>query len=860
MKFIRVVSFPPVIGAWMLAAVSTVVFSSFADAGADIGQVKPQGLRPARTAEACGTWMELSGGDDGFVPNSSLARPGDGPLIRDSAHFRVHYQNASLDSYADSIISAAERAYAVLIDTLAFAQPPSDAPNGGDGRIDIYVQPAPGVPYLGVTRPESWVGTPYANSYTSYMELVDTMGVDLLLTTTAHEFFHTIHIGYDKDENTSFLELISVWAEDRVYDEINAYRRHLPNFFSTPHKALFGHTYSNVVWAFYLTENFGDGVIEELLAACGGTVGNNIMQASEDVLAALGTDMISEVCAFHRWNFFTGARDVGQHYEEGADFPLVLIEKQVDCLPLAGYSNSLHKVGTMGCNYYEIYGDYYTDSLRLDVVPEYWALSIVRALRFTPGGITEDSYEYAQLTLDPPPIMDAAWSEVDSLLLIYTIESSAQPSNSFGLSASHAAPPPPLQPYVLVLDRDGCRRPFDGVNDDFSPGTGEDVPFAAALAEDSLLFVLSDSIPATLSHCDAIVIVGGYGGAGPLLSSVELDTLMAYMDRGGDVYVESDRLGEWMDPSVGQPTSEEAAFWGYFGCDFVPGDTMTVGNVDSWSTGDHSAIGSFAFAYDAGSPADNYVGELVPSIADTLAVDHSGRVRATVYKGPNDSYRIHSTVLLGASTPLNPGSSRDRYLYRILELLDSSVPALAVTAMDIRVENGHVFLEGIIEGYEGEPLYLQRLRTSAGHTGVPVNLSVWLDGEKVRLQAMDSPPAGETYTYRLSTGKDICERVLWQGEVKVDGAPLSLRAVYPNPSGGAFRMFIASPQAEAVLLRVYDAAGRLVFSDRTLLRAGDNEIAFDGMDLSGRRLSSGVYFLRLDALGQSIHRKLVIVR
>jgi hypothetical protein len=860
MKIIRIFASCSSLCAGIILAVIASASAPLASAAADFQRVNLQAPPAARAAEACGTWVELSRERDSHFPFVSVSRPANGPLMRDSGHFRVHYQSGSLESYADSILSAAEKAYAVLIDTIGYSQPPSDAPNGGDGRIDIYVQPAAGVPYLGVTYPESWTGTPYPNSYTSYMELVDSMGVDLLLTTTAHEFFHTIHIGYDKDENTSFLELISVWSEDRVYDEINAYLRHLPNFYSSPHKALFGYTYSNVVWAFYLSENFGDGVIRDILAACGATTGNNIMQASEDVLGALGTDMISEVCAFHTWNFFTGVRDDGLHYEEGTSFPLVLIEKEVDCIPLIGYTNAAHKAGTMGCNYFEIYGDYYTDSLRLDVVPEYWASSVIGALRFTPGGIAADRYEYAQFTIDPPPIMDVSWSEVDSLLLIYTIDSSALPSNSFGLSVSHAPPPPPLQPYVLILDRDGCRRPFDGVNDDFSPRTGEDVPFASALAEDTLLFVLSDSIPEALSNCDAMVIVGGYDDAGPLFSPAELETLMAYMDRGGDIYLESNRLGEWMDPSVGQPSSEEAAFWSYFGCDFIHGDTMTVGNVASWLTEDHSAVGPFAYAYDGGSPADNFVGELVPSLAETLAVDQLGRVRATVHKGAGDSYRIHSTVLLGASTPMNPESSRNRYLYRILELLDSSVPALAVTSMEIRIEDGLVVLEGIINGYNGESLSLLRLEEAGGNGGIPVPLSVGTDGGIVRLQATDSPPAGRTVAYRLSTGGDGSERVLWQGEVRVDGVPLSLRSIYPNPSGGEFRMFVASPRPETVLLRVYDAAGRLVYSDTILLRAGNNEIGFDGRDRSGRRLSSGVYFLRLDGSGKSFHRKLVIVR
>lgn len=843
---------PVLVGvAAFLAAMSPVAGSSCRAAPAD---------PVSHSAEPCGTWIGLSRDGNGRFQFESLARPADGPLVRDSDRFRVHYPDGSYDAYADSILSAAEKAYAVLIDTLGFLQPPSDAPNGGDGRIDIYVQSSSGFPYLGVTYPETWVGSPYDNSYTSYMELTDTMGIDLLLTTTAHEFFHTVQIGYDRDENISFLELLSVWCEDRVYDEINAYRRHLPKFFSSPHRALFGYTYSNVVWAFYLTENYGDGVLRDILEACGAVGGNNMVQSTGDVLAGFGTDMMSEVCTFHGWNFFTGVRDDGRHYEEGADFPLVFIEQTVDCLPAGGLTNSTHKVGTMGCNYFEIRGDHYTDSLRLDIVPEYYASSILASMRFTGDGFETDRTDYAQFTISPPPVMDASWQETDSLLLLYTIESSAQSGNSFGMSASHAAAPPPAQPYVLVLDRDGCRRPFDGINDDFSPAAGEDFPYAAALAADSILFALTDSIPAALSYCEAIVIVGGYNAAGPLFSTAELETLTAYMDRGGDIYLESNRLGEWMDPLQGEPAPAEEAFWSCFGCNYVRGDTMTTGNVSSWHTEENSSLGAFAYAYDAGGDPDNFVGELVPTLAETLAVDQSGRVRATVMKGANDSYRIHSTVLLGGSTPLNPESSRGRFLFRIFELLESSVPALAVTFLDVRVDNDRILFDGRIEGYNGEPLSLLRLGAVERDAGVPVPLVIGTEGASVSIHAVDSPPPGNAYTYRLYAGSGAYERILWQGEAGVIGVPLSIQAISPNPSSGAFRMFVTAPRPEPALLRIYDVGGRLVFREARRLHAGDNEIAFDGRDLHGRRLSSGVYFVRLDGSGRSFHKKLVIVR
>ncbi|NIM19538.1 MAG: T9SS type A sorting domain-containing protein [Candidatus Latescibacteria bacterium] len=811
--------------------------------------------RSAKTVEPCGTWIALTHIPKDKIPGESLARPPYGPIISDSDHFRVHYSDNQLDGYAQDILSAAEKAYRVLIDTLGYFSPPPDT-GGGDSRTDIYVRSSAVFPYLGETQPESWIAAPFPNSYTSYIQLTDTMGTDLLLTTTVHEFFHVIQIGYDALENVSFLEMISVWSEDRVYDDINAYLRHLPKFFSSPEKALFGHTYSNVVWAIYLAENFGSDVIRDILETCGSTAGNNIRPATESVLAGLGTDLASEISTFTLWNFFTGARDNGQCYEEGASYPLVSIERTVECLPLFDYT-TLHKPGTLGCNYFEIYGDHYTDSLALEVIPEWWAASVVTLTRFTDGGVATEDFLYPQFTLDPPPIVEPAWDEIDSLLLIYSIDMSGTPSNNFGLSAYHTGIESPVQPFVLVLDRDGCRRPFDGFNDDFSERDGEDYPFADAFAERSVNFFLSDSIPKDLSPCDAIFVIGGYDAAGVDLEPAELETLMAFMDRGGDIYLESNCIGQWLDPLVGSPSPTEEAFWNYFGCGFLPGDTMTIGNVSTWRTLDSTPVGAYLFAYDAGGPPDDFVGELVPSTAETLVVDQGNHVRSTIINGPNESYRIHSTILLGASTGI--GSTRGDYMYRILEVFDSTVPSLAVGFINLAKVVGGVDFEGKIEGYSGEELLLVRIEEGGQSHAVKVPLVIRGEGGEIWITATDSPPAGR-YHYRLLARVEGGILTLWEGHVTVEAPPLSVSAVFPNPSRGGFTLLVESPNTEAALMHVYDAAGRLVYQNHRILHSGTNALAFDGRDGLGRALPSGVYFIRLDTSNNSSHRKVVIVR
>jgi hypothetical protein len=89
----------------------------------------------------------------------------------------------------------------------------------------------------------------------------------------------------------------------------------------------------------------------------------------------------------------------------------------------------------------------------------------------------------------------------------------------------------------------------------------------------------------------------------------------------------------------------------------------------------------------------------------------------------------------------------------------------------------------------------------------------------------------------------------------------------PNPFGSSVRIaYRVPPGAGNAGVAVFDAAGRLI---RRLRAAGgggsgdggEYEATWDGRDAGGRRVASGVYFMRLQpASGPSLTRKVVIVR
>jgi hypothetical protein len=93
-------------------------------------------------------------------------------------------------------------------------------------------------------------------------------------------------------------------------------------------------------------------------------------------------------------------------------------------------------------------------------------------------------------------------------------------------------------------------------------------------------------------------------------------------------------------------------------------------------------------------------------------------------------------------------------------------------------------------------------------------------------------------------------------------AQTALHQNVPNPFNPMTQISFDLAQNGRVALRIYDVAGRLV---RTLIdkdmSAGRNQnVVWNGLDDQNRRVSSGVYFYRLDAAGVSLTKKMVVMK
>jgi hypothetical protein len=123
--------------------------------------------------------------------------------------------------------------------------------------------------------------------------------------------------------------------------------------------------------------------------------------------------------------------------------------------------------------------------------------------------------------------------------------------------------------------------------------------------------------------------------------------------------------------------------------------------------------------------------------------------------------------------------------------------------------------------------------------------------------------SGSTYKYRIEYKADgVTRRVLFETEaVAIPDLPVSLYQNHPNPFNPRTVVRFYLPEAQEILLDVYDVSGRRVARLAEGMREkGYHEVIWDGRNSSGETCSSGVYFTRLEAGKSSMSRKMVIMR
>jgi hypothetical protein len=148
-------------------------------------------------------------------------------------------------------------------------------------------------------------------------------------------------------------------------------------------------------------------------------------------------------------------------------------------------------------------------------------------------------------------------------------------------------------------------------------------------------------------------------------------------------------------------------------------------------------------------------------------------------------------------------------------------------------------------------------------TGSELRVLLWsLDGKSV--------PAGSAKLFSFE-GKNVelvsveaadnLGRTL-KGTISTKSIPtnFALLGNYPNPFNPSTNISFALPENSSVSLKVYNIAGQLVWNYEKYYEAGTHTITWNGTNLNGESVSSGVYFYRLVAGANSATKKMVMTK
>jgi len=301
---------------------------------------------------------------------AALARPATS-LFHDSpeGYFRIHYNitgghavptadlnSNSIPDYVENLALYADSSHKTEVINYGYLAPPTDGSMGGSAAYDIYCQ---AIQFYGYAAPESPGPEPW-NDWSSYVVVhnnffgfppntdPDGAVAGAAKATVAHEYFHSCQFAYDSGENSWWMEMTATWAEDEVFDLVNDNYNYLTGWFNDPQTSLLNNTpYGGFVWPRYISEVFGDATIEAIWDEC---ITLQALNALDNVLAGNGSSRDESFANFAAWNWITGSRDDGTHYEEGQSYPQVPTMRTHTTYPVSTQTSSSQPFG-MAANY-----------------------------------------------------------------------------------------------------------------------------------------------------------------------------------------------------------------------------------------------------------------------------------------------------------------------------------------------------------------------------------------------------------------------------------------------------------------------------------------------------------------------------
>ena len=304
-----------------------------------------------------------------------------GYLDSPSLPIRVHYRRAEDADRAEMVLlPIAEETWRAEVETMGWPAPPADFGLGGDDRYDIYF-----------TNEDTFGGawtwgtgsdvdsTDGLFSQSSFIALDERISDADLPDFVSHEFNHALQYTIDGWEQTLFVwESTAEAMEDLVYDDSDLYMVDIVDFQTLPWISLLSDSYSASVKEYndYSYYEYGGSIfslfVEQRYGANDGTellaLWMSLAQGGRgpepDFVDAIG-ELAGDRAAFDgpylefaTWRMFTGERDDGAHFEEGALWPReagVELSGQYDVAALEGVSVTPEDAPyDLGANYFYV--------------------------------------------------------------------------------------------------------------------------------------------------------------------------------------------------------------------------------------------------------------------------------------------------------------------------------------------------------------------------------------------------------------------------------------------------------------------------------------------------------------------------
>lgn len=255
-----------------------------------------------------------------------------------SGYFTIHYSTSGphavpaadingngVPDYVEFAGECLDYSRELTCNTRGFRYPVSEA---GGGKFDIYLMDLQGK--YGITFPSRYhntknIGQRIASCYISMDNSYSSdkgfkkKWDDCMRVTAAHEFFHAVQNAYNVDADSWWKEASATWNEDEAYDGVNDYFQYLDRVFSYPEKPLENSSYGGVVFAKYISENYGGyQMIRRIWEKQYSSYRNSINAIDAAIAEAYPEKGIGSV-----YNEFTACNyNPAQYYREGSQWKI----------------------------------------------------------------------------------------------------------------------------------------------------------------------------------------------------------------------------------------------------------------------------------------------------------------------------------------------------------------------------------------------------------------------------------------------------------------------------------------------------------------------------------------------------------